>query len=81
MSSVVLLPGVLRGMDREEKCEVLARKTSSQAGAVYCEGFVLNAPAGLPDGEYIVTFDRHTLRATKQRGMWLASTDVTRSAA
>ena len=78
MGSVVLVPGVLRGMGREAKCQVLARKTSSEESGVYAEGFVLNAPAALPDGEYVVTFDRHTLRAIKERGMWLTSTDVTR---
>ncbi len=68
-------------MEREAKCEVLARKTSNQEGLRYSDGFVLNAPSGLPDGEYVVIFDRHALRATKERGIWLTSSGVTRSEA
>jgi hypothetical protein len=60
-------------MEREANCEVLARKQSPPAGSDYVEGFVMNAPQSLPDGEYLVTFDRHTLRATKERGLWLTS--------
>ena len=81
MSSVVLVPGVLRGMEREAKCEVLARKTSNDEGLLYSEGFVLNAPSGLPDGEYVAIFDRHAFRATRERGIWFTSSGVTRAEA
>ena len=81
MSSVVLLSGVLRGMEREERCEVLARKSTKAAALAYSEGFVLNAPADLADGEYEVSFEGHSMRATKERGIWFTSTNVTRSAA
>jgi hypothetical protein len=65
-------------MERETTCEVLARKTASQNGLAYSEGFVLSAPADLPDGEYLVKFDHHILRATKQRGIWLTSRVISR---
>jgi len=41
---------------------------SPDLGPEYSEGFVLNAPADLAEGDYLVVFDRHTLPATKDRG-------------
>jgi len=76
--AAVLIPGVLRGMGCEVKCEVLARKQSPDLGPEYSEGFVLNAPADLPEGDYLVVFDRHTLPATKERGLWLSSGAIVR---
>ena len=64
---------LIPGAGREVKCEVLARRQSPDLGPEYSEGFVLNAPADLPEGHYLVVFDRHTLPATKQRGLWLSS--------
>jgi hypothetical protein len=52
MGTVVLIRGVLRGMEHETGCDVLARKHSVDSGSRYSEGFVLNAPVDLPDGEY-----------------------------
>jgi hypothetical protein len=75
--AAVLIPGALRGMGCEVKCEVLAREQSPDLGPEYSEGFVLNAPADLPEGDYLV-FDRHTLPATKARGLWLSSGAVLR---
>ena len=46
---------------------------SPDLGLEYSEGFVLNAPADLAEGDYLVVFDRHTLPATKERGLWLSS--------
>ncbi len=68
------LPGVLRGIGLEAKCEIIVRKSTSPGTSAYSEGFVLNAPPELPDGEYAVAFDHHTLRVTKERGLWLTST-------
>jgi hypothetical protein len=67
-------------MNREASCEVLARRHSVQDGSSYSEGFVLNAPADLPDGEYTILFNGHVLHASKDRGLWLTSHDVTRAA-
>ena len=80
MGSVVLVPSLLCGMERETNCEVLARKTAKEDGPAYSEGFVLGAPFDLPDGEYLVRFDKHILRATKERGMWLTSRAISRDA-
>ena len=66
--AAVLIPGVLRGMGCEVKCEVLARKQSPDLGPEYSEGFVLNAPADLPEGDYLVVFDRHTCRPPNSAG-------------
>ena len=81
MGSVVLLPALLRTIHMEAKCEVLARKNPLSGGSLYSEGFVLNAPPGLPNGEYLVYFDGHLLRATKRSGLWLTSTEIVRQAA
>jgi len=43
---------------------------SPDLGPEYSEGFVLNAPADLAEGDYLVVFDRHTLPATKE---WAAA--------
>ncbi len=55
--TVVVVGGVLHGMQREVKCEVLARKKPLNFDPDYSEGFVLHAPADLPDGNYSVKFD------------------------
>jgi hypothetical protein len=79
MGTVVLIRGVLRGMEHETGCEVLVRKHSIESGSPrYSEGFVLNAPVDLPEGEYTVTFDGHSLHAVSQHGIWLTSTDIVR---
>jgi hypothetical protein len=74
----VMIAGVLRGMGCETNCEVLARKQSPDLGPEYSEAFILNAPADLPEGEYLVMFDGHTLRATKAHGLWLPSSEIAR---
>jgi len=76
--SIVLLPRLLRGKQQEAKCEILARKSLSPEGPGYTDGFVLNAPPALLDGEYIVIFDHHTMRTNKVRGLWLPSTEIVR---
>ena len=75
---IVLLHGYLKGMLRDADCEVLARKVPvlarTGAGAreyTYSDCAIINAPIDLPDGEYIVYFDRHTVAVTKERGFWV----------
>ena len=70
---VVLRRGVVRGRLCEANCEILARRKSTDSGSDYVEGFIMNAPAYLADGEYLVVFDRHTMTATKKLGLWLSS--------
>ena len=69
----VLILGALHGMEREAKCEILARKQPPNLGPGYIWASIVDAPADLPDGEYQVMFDRHTLQATKEYDHWLSS--------
>ena len=65
-------------MLRDAECDVLARKVPlgpSSAGGpadfTYSDCAVIEAPSDLPDGEYIIYFDRHTVAITRERGYWL----------
>ena len=81
MGKMVLIRGVLRGMERETRCEVLVREHSVKSGfrgPRYSEGFVLNAAEDLLDGEYTVAFDGHSLNAIRHHGIWLTSTAIVR---
>ena len=78
IGSVVRMDGVVRGMDREAHCDVLVRKGDPGTGSDYSDGFVLNAPADLPDGEYFVKFDGHAFVAKKEQGVWHHSTAILR---
>ena len=75
---IVLLHGYVRGMRRDAECDILARKVSVAAKTrpgspdyTYSDCAIIDAPADLPDGEYMVSFDRHTVAATKERGFWV----------
>jgi hypothetical protein len=66
-------------MSRKASCEVLARKIpldpKLKAGSheyTYSDCAVIDAPAELPDGEYLVHFDDHVIAATKKGGYWLS---------
>jgi hypothetical protein len=68
-------------MGHKAACGVLARKTPvvakhpHRAGSpeyTYSDCAIIDAPFDLPDGEYIVHFDDHTVAATKQGGYWLS---------
>ena len=76
MGSVILVPGVVQGMGRIERCEVLARITQRGNSRSYSEGFVLNAPEDLPDGEYVASFDGCILHTARERGLWFTLLDV-----
>jgi hypothetical protein len=77
--SAVLLTASLRGMGREANCDLLARKQPPDLGPGYTWASIVNAPSDLPDGEYQVIFDRHMLRATKERDQWLSSGAIARA--
>ena len=72
-STVVLRRGVVHGRECEANCEILARRQSPEHGSGYLEGFIMNAPPDLPDGEYLVVFDSHAMAATKKLGLWLSA--------
>ncbi len=73
MRSVVLIRGLLKGMGREAPCDMLAMKdAASETGPVfYSRCCVIDAPHGLPDGVYVVTFSGHVVAARKEGGLWL----------
>ena len=75
--SFVLLVGIVRVMERESKCEVLARQLD--AGSVrYSMATVLKVDSDLPDGSYKVVFDGHFVEARKMRHLWITDGPVTR---
>ena len=75
---IVLRRGYLKGMLRDAECSILARKVplAAKTGAgsqdyTYSDFAVIDAPIDLPDGEYLIYFDRHTVAATKEGGYWV----------
>lgn len=74
--TAVLRHGVLSGMQQEADCDVLVHMRASGSEAQFTEGFVFNAPPALPDGEYMVEFEGHIMRAMKFRGRWLYSNRI-----
>jgi hypothetical protein len=75
---IVLLRGYLKGMLRDAECNILARKvpvaartTARSPDYTYSDCAVIDAPMDLPDGEYLIYFDHHTVAATKERGYWI----------
>ena len=73
---IVLLRGQLRGMDRTEDCELLARRRQRPGPPPvlrsydYSECIVLSAPADLPDGDYMLFFAGHSTVVIRTRGLW-----------
>jgi hypothetical protein len=72
----VLRRGVLLGMQHEAACDVMVRMRKDGAEPQYMEGLVIGAPPSLPDGDYLVEFEQHTMRAKKQGGSWVYSHDI-----
>ena len=72
MRLAVLIQGTLRGMGREEKCELLATKVIVAAAArpVYSHCAVIEAPCDLPDGEYEVEFGGEVAWTQRHNGSW-----------
>jgi hypothetical protein len=85
MGTLMLLQGNLKGLGVEARCEVLARKLSTDAGSrqlqrtyTYTDCSVIGAPADLPAGEYIVYFDGHSFSVANQRGLWFSRGPATK---
>jgi hypothetical protein len=76
---VVLIGGKLRGMEREINCEVVARRAPFDPDAGYVDAFILNAPPDLPNGEYTVILDHHTILAANEHGLWFSLSDPSRA--
>jgi hypothetical protein len=83
--TLIVLEGNLKGCGVEAKCEVLARMQPGSAGNgplqrayTYTDCSVIDAPAYLPAGEYIVQFDGHSFAATCQRGLWFSRGSATK---
>lgn len=72
MRFAVLMQGVIRGMGRQENCELLATKTVSTETAqpVYSHCAIIEAPADLPDGEYEVEFGSEVAWTLRRNGSW-----------
>ena len=51
--AAVLIPGVLRGMGCDGEVRGTRPQQSPDLGPEYSEGFVLNAPADLAEGDYL----------------------------
>ena len=79
--TAVLRHGVLHGMQQQANCDVLVHMRQTGSEPEFTEGFVLNAPPALPDGEYLVCFERHTMHTRKDKGRWLYSNEIEGSAA
>jgi hypothetical protein len=73
MRFAVLSKGVLRGMGREEACELLATKTivPEASQAVYSHCAIIEAPRDLPDGDYEVEFAGEVAVTSLREGNWL----------
>lgn len=73
MRSVVLIRGLLKGMEREALCEMLAMRESASetSPAVYSQCCVIAALPDVPDGLYTVSFSGFVVSARKEGGLWL----------
>jgi hypothetical protein len=83
MRSVVLIHGLLRGMEREATCEMLAMKEaeSGRGPVLYSRCSVIDAPMDLPDGDYTVSFNGCVVSARKEGGLWMPDEVAVRSPA
>jgi hypothetical protein len=73
MRFAVLCKGVLRGMGHEAPCELLATKTvvPESSRAIYSHCAIIEAPTGLPDGDYEVEFSGEVGVSTLRHGCWM----------
>jgi hypothetical protein len=73
MRSVVMIHGLLRGMEREAPCEMLAMKEaeSERGPVIFSRCSVIDAPMDLPDGDYTVAFNGCVVSARKEAGLWM----------
>lgn len=78
MRSVVLIHGLLTGMGHHEPCEMLAIKesVSGTTREIFSRCSVIDAPQGLPDGDYVVSFNGYSVTARKEGGLWMPAADA-----
>jgi hypothetical protein len=69
-----LAAGVLKGIAREVRCKVLAQRESAESILLYSHFMVVEAPKGLPDGVYDLSFDGCTGKVQKLDGLWVHQT-------
>jgi hypothetical protein len=78
MQVSVLLKGRLRGMGREAPCEVMAKRQAP--GGKGREGYsdlrLLDAPADLPDGDYVLHLDPIMVSVRRRSGEWLMGNEL-----
>lgn len=76
--TLVLLPGIVRGMGQEAEIEVLTRRvqdhnaSGSQPVFKYVDCTVIGGPTDLPDGDYIASFAGFSAVMTLHRGLWMS---------
>lgn len=67
---------MLHGMQQEANCDLVVHMRHTDSEPEFTEGFILNAPPALPDGDYLVRFERYTMHVRKDHGRWLYSNDI-----
>jgi hypothetical protein len=70
---IVMMTGLLNGMNREEPCLVGAVKVTLPGTNVshLARYSIQNAPTDLPDGQYQLTFNGETTTVKRRDGHWL----------
>lgn len=77
--TLVLLPGIVRGMGQEAEIEVLTRRVQDHnaSGVLpafrYVDCTLIGGPADLPDGDYIASFSGFSAITARRNGLWLSS--------
>jgi hypothetical protein len=78
----VVLQGVLRGMGRAVACSFVAVATSPTgrvAPVRYSDCSIITAPSDLPDGTYLLEFERRYTYIERRRGRWLVGSRPVKS--
>lgn len=72
MRFAVIMSGVLYGMGRQAKCQVLATKSviDDQTPPTYTHCLIVDAPSDMPNGDYEVEFEQEVAVARLQDGIW-----------
>jgi hypothetical protein len=81
MGTLVLLRGMLRSQHHEAECELIAHQQSADLSTQYSDCIIVQASADLPDGQYLVEFDGHSMRAVKEHDIWLTASPIERESA
>lgn len=78
MGTLVLLKGLLLGMQQQAQCEIVARKLSADLSPEYCDCIIVDVSAELPDGPYLAVFEGHSMHIVRDHGIWLSSSPAKR---